>query len=119
MFLSLPGLVLVSQLAIPVADRVPALNVDPTCDAAQSAGVMLKRDKQTCLNEEHDARDTLAKQWSQYPSADRTRCAESTKMGGVPSYVELLTCLEMAKSARELPKDDLNDPTVGSGASND
>jgi hypothetical protein len=26
-------------------------------------------------------------------------------MAGMPSYVEILTCLEMAKDARELPAD--------------
>ena len=27
-------------------------------------------------------------------------------MGGPPSYIEVLTCLELARDARKLPKDD-------------
>jgi len=33
----------------------------------------------------------------------RTRCVSLTGLGGSPSYVELLTCLEMAKAANDLP----------------
>jgi hypothetical protein len=31
-------------------------------------------------------------------------------LGGSPSYVELLTCLEMAKAAANLPAEPLNGP---------
>ena len=36
----------------------------------------------------------------------QTRCVAKTHMGGPPSYIEVLTCLELALAARELPKDD-------------
>lgn len=116
MNITLPMVVLASQLAMPVADRAPALNVNPSCEAAAHSGITLKRDKQSCLNEEFSARDELNRQWTQYPAGDRGRCTQSTATGGVPSYVELLTCLEMAKLARDLPDDELKESTVGQGS---
>ena len=36
--------------------------------------------------------------------ADRQHCTSLTQMGGSPSYVELLTCLQIAEEAAKLPK---------------
>ena len=33
----------------------------------------------------------------------RTGCVRFSSLGSSPSYVQLLTCLEMAKQAKELP----------------
>jgi hypothetical protein len=47
----------------------------------------------------------LVSQWTQFAPENRTRC---TQMVGDPagpqSYVELLTCLQMAKDVKSLPK---------------
>jgi len=43
--------------------------------------------------------------WSQYGAAQRSECDGLVTTGGASSYVELLTCLEMAKQAKELPED--------------
>ena len=59
-----------------------------------------------CLRSEHEARDQLARQWGEFAPADKTRCVGKTHMGGPPSYIEVLTCLELARDARKLPKDD-------------
>jgi len=109
--IALPTALLATQL-ITVADSVPALNVNPTCSAAGEVGVIVGRTKESCIKDENEARDQLRSHWSEYPSADKGWCTGSTKDGGVASYVELLTCLEMAKQARELP-----DETVGRGPS--
>jgi hypothetical protein len=60
------------------------------------------RDAPACRRDEQDARDKLKDDWSQYSGEDRSRCADFVRVGGPPSYVELLTCLEMAKQAKEL-----------------
>jgi hypothetical protein len=39
---------------------------------------------------------------SRYSAQDKSRCSGFVTTGGAPSYVELLTCLEMAKQAKEL-----------------
>ena len=98
----LPTAMVTLQL-ITVADTVPDLDLTPTCSAAREMGVIAGRTKEACVHDENDARDRLRVQWAEFPAADRTRCTQSTSMGGVPSYVEMLTCLEIAKQARTLP----------------
>ncbi|HET9412897.1 MAG TPA: hypothetical protein VFO74_02100 [Pseudolabrys sp.] len=39
----------------------------------------------------------------EHAHAQRTACVRFFSLGSSPSYVELLTCLEMAKQAKELP----------------
>jgi hypothetical protein len=102
----IPAIMLASQLALPVADRAPQFNIEPTCRGADSASPAAGSQKNICQEKEKQARDDLNRQWANFPGADRGRCVESTSAGGIPSYVELLTCLEMAKHARDLPKDD-------------
>jgi hypothetical protein len=51
------------------------------------------------------ARDTLASQWSGFAAADRANCVRVEETAGAPSYVELLTCLQMAQAAKKLQGD--------------
>jgi hypothetical protein len=54
----------------------------------------------------HLSRATLEKEWSQFTPLDQADCTRLMTSGGSPSYVELLTCLEMAKQVKELPGGD-------------
>jgi hypothetical protein len=112
-----PAMMLAAQLAMPVADRVPQFNTEPTCRGAATASQAIRSDRELCLQKEQQARDDLAKQWTNFPGADRSRCVQSTSAGGIPSYVQLLTCLETAKLARELPKDYETRTTTGAASS--
>ena len=86
------------------ARGVPALNVKPTCQAGESAAVSQGQSYlAACLQGEEEARDQLRKSWGSFPAADRTQCAEMATIGP-PSYVDLLTCLEMRRNAREQPE---------------
>ena len=53
------------------------------------------------------ARDKLAQDWGRYSAGQRAHCVRLSTLGGLPSYVELLTCLELAKAAAELPDDSM------------
>jgi hypothetical protein len=44
-------------------------------------------------------------------SADRSLCTRLSGTGGAPTYTELLVCLEMARDATKLPKEE----TLGAG----
>jgi hypothetical protein len=55
-----------------------------------------------CTADEQDAREQLGNVWMQYPSTERSRCMDLSSQGGLPSYVELLTCLEVARDAKNL-----------------
>jgi hypothetical protein len=59
-----------------------------------------------CMRDEQNARAKLATEWETFALADRKSCMELVGLGGgLRSYVELLTCLEMAKVVKSLPKD--------------
>jgi hypothetical protein len=89
------------QLLMPVADDMPRFDVRPNCQAAAS---LTPASLESCLRDEEEARSALQTQWSQFAASDRTQCRAGVETGGSPSYVELLTCLQMAQDVRKLPK---------------
>jgi hypothetical protein len=100
-----PVLLVGAQLTMTVADQVPHLDVGPSCRSAANGDIGIKQDMNVCLNDENSARDQLVKEWSQFSAADRSSCLRLTTTGGNPTYTEYLTCLEMDRDARKLPKD--------------
>lgn len=100
------AVLMTSHLMILAADKVPEFNVDPSCQAAASAAINMNRNADTCKQDEHTARGTLDKDWGTFEAAQKARCIRLIHSGGSPSYVELLTCLELAKQAAALPKAD-------------
>jgi hypothetical protein len=101
----LPVFLLISQVVL-AADPVPKFDTGPSCRSAGASAVMATRDAAACERDESTARDTLEKEWRQFTLSDQARCVRLVTLGGGPSYVELLTCLEMAKQVRELPGGD-------------
>ena len=97
----LPVLLIGSHIVL-AADRMPELNIEPSCRAAAATGVK-GRDAEICKRDEMTARGTLQQQWGQFNGEQRAHCLALSTAGGPPSYVELLTCLELAKAASELP----------------
>jgi hypothetical protein len=106
-----------SHLVLAAADEMPVFDVRPTCSAVTNVGAPGPRDENVCIREEEDARDQLRQKWSSFPVADRQGCVSLTKGAGVPSYVEVLTCLEMAQQARDISRQskDPADATTGVG----
>ena len=51
------------------------------------------------------ARRKLEQDWARYNATQKSQCAGFAALDRAPSYAELLTCLEMAKQAQELPPD--------------
>jgi hypothetical protein len=94
----LAGLLLSSQLVVAVADRVPQFDFMPSCRGATAGGFGTL---DSCATREKAARDQLTKDWSQFASADRSVCSEGTKQFS-PSYVELLSCLQMYADVKKL-----------------
>ena len=77
--------------------RVPELDLRAVCRALDSNDFSMQIDTQRCLKTEHEARAKLADEWSQFRAADRDLCTQTAKMGGMQSYVQLLTCLELER----------------------
>jgi hypothetical protein len=104
----LPILLLGSQIVL-AADPVPQLDASLSCRSAGASSLMGQAGTRTaaaCEKDENDARGKLNQDWSSYSAAEQARCTRLTTLGGSPSYVELLTCLEMAKAAKQLPAAD-------------
>ena len=96
------------------ANRVPDFNVEPSCRAAAEAAVAPNRDAKVCKREELTAHSKLNNEWGQFTSAQKAHCVSLSKLGGNPSYVELLTCLELAEASKGLPP---GDHMTGQGSS--
>jgi hypothetical protein len=89
-----------SGLVVNVADTVPRYDMKPTCRAAVDMMGNQGRTVESCMAGEERARKDLEKDWSKYPSAERTQCAAPMANNRSPSYVELLICLEMMGDSR-------------------
>ena len=87
-------------LVVNAADRVPNLDVKSTCAAAIKMTGLTGRTVESCLEGETAARKDLEKDWSRFPSGERSQCV-ATSAGGSPSFVELLVCLEMMGDSRK------------------
>jgi hypothetical protein len=80
----------------------PELEVGSSCEAAGRGSVVLGRDKKACLGDETTAQDTLKQNWSKYAASDKNECVGMVKTGGPASYVELLSCVEILRDARNI-----------------
>ena len=106
------ALALGAQLMMPVvADGVPQLNVEQVCEGiAKQGGVTfhdpaIAQEKKNCLESEQAIRDELVKQWSSFTAADKTSCANESKMGGEFELHRAAGCLEMARDVRAMRND--------------
>jgi len=95
------ALVFGSHMFIAVAGGLPTFDTAPGCRAAVD---VMSGSFETCMRDEQDARSQLAAQWEKFAAADRVACGRNATTGGFPSYVDLLTCLEMARDVRALPE---------------
>jgi hypothetical protein len=107
----LPIILTASHIVL-AADRVPNFNVERTCRPAAAVGLP-GRGAAACQRDENDARAKVEQVWSQYNQAQQSQCAGFVGLDRAPSYVELLTCLEIAKESAALPEASKRE-TVGS-----
>jgi ribosome modulation factor len=112
--MQLAPLVLGAQLLL-VADRPPQLDTEPACRAVERSGVN-GRSREVCMNEENTARTALDGKWKDFTATQQAHCTGLVRMGGPPSYVELLTCLEMAEQAQKIPPGGRLRDTTGAAA---
>jgi hypothetical protein len=106
--IALVGLLALALVRMPsataAAGSVPTFDTRPTCaDAATEVSVT--RTVGRCQESEQEARNSLTTQWGSFSRADESSCTAETRIGGFPSYVQLLTCLETARDARTLKLD--------------
>ena len=92
----------VSSYLVMVADAVPAFDVKQTCRGSEAAGLYPGRNMESCVQSEEATRDQLKKLWGEFPATDKAECVSAVKIGGIPSYTELITCLEMRRDVKKL-----------------
>ena len=66
-------------------------------DTAAAAGDSVQQSLNNCVGDENSARQQLGSQWSKFSAASKAQCVPLEGIGGDPSYVSLLTCLQMDK----------------------
>src|SRR5262245_34300255 len=89
------------------AQTVPDLNVDPVChgiaqqaaDPSEKGGPDLAFSK--CVKSEQAMRQKLVNEWSMFLPSEKTNCI-GAETAGTATYTDLISCLEMARDARQL-----------------
>jgi hypothetical protein len=80
-----------SQLIVLIADRVPQIDVGPSCRESTV---------HDCLSTEKLAREKLVEAWPRFTAQDKATCVMEERLAGPPSYVGWLTCLQINANAR-------------------
>jgi hypothetical protein len=88
------------------APAVPTLAVDATCrQAEQRQGPGLKT-YDACMKDEGAARGQLAAgAWSRAKADTRKTCLANATTGGLESYIDLLTCVQLFEGTVIAPAD--------------
>ncbi|MBR0785142.1 hypothetical protein [Bradyrhizobium iriomotense] len=102
---ALSAALLGAQLFVmPVSDRVPELKVEATCKATtavdKAMGLALPQSFADCMRDEAAAQQQLATVWGDASGPARDSCEGEATAAGSQSYVDLLTCIQMAGWAK-------------------
>jgi hypothetical protein len=93
MLLHLPIVILATLSTIAVSDTLPKFDTVRECGFEGGSTADIDR----CSRDEATALGQLQQAWTKFAGADKKTCVDETTLGGFASYVELLTCLEMAR----------------------
>jgi hypothetical protein len=117
MLLHLPIAILATLSPVAVSDTVPKFDIVRECRFEGGSNVEFDH----CSQDEAEALEQLKANWAQFTGVDKSTCLSVATVAGFASYVELLTCLEMAREANNTDKNPRDpkrtDPTrpVGPG----
>ena len=95
--ISISTIVVGTHLVVAVADRIPAFDISRSCklDTAETTGPPVDQALKNCVDDENNARKQLVSQWSKFSASSKAECIPLERIGDDPSYVSLLTCLQM------------------------
>jgi len=90
----LPG---IATAQTPPGGAVPVLNVESNCRQTQEIDKSLAEAQsyEACVGDEKTAQQQLGPVWSATPEAVRKQCYGEAVAGGIESYVDLLSCIQM------------------------
>ena len=95
MLLHLPTAILAAFSPVAVSDAVPKFDIVRECRLEAGSSAEFDR----CSQNEAEALEQLKASWAQFIGVNKSTCLSMATVGGFASYVELLTCLEMAREA--------------------
>lgn len=98
-----PGLhmTIVAGTALIAFGLVPTFDVERSCRHVVVKAAPINR-MEACLRDEQNGRDKLRREWAQFPSEAKSECTELEHVAGEPSYVSLLSCLELRRDTLNL-----------------
>lgn len=101
-----------------LADTVPDLDIEKTCRSAKLADPTVndKAAYEGCLRSERDAKRQAEQHWSKFTTPAKRQCESQFKAGGYPSYVEMITCLELASGTAPSGDPDKSAAVGGDGS---
>ena len=91
------------------SDEIPTLDIQPVCrgiareltdpdEGKKGQTETLRR----CMESEQVTSEQLKKVWPTFSAPDKRHCVALAETGGLPSYTEVITCLEMVRDVRAL-----------------
>jgi hypothetical protein len=100
MLLHLPIVILATLSPVAVSDSAPTLDITKECRFEGGSSETFNR----CVHDENEALTELQAVWPKVTGADRSSCVAESTSGGYASYIELLTCLEMARDVAAMDR---------------
>ena len=77
------------------AQDIPRFSIEKICASAKALTSEDTTPVETCVRDETAAHQQLHATWATSSSQHRETCVAETQIGGSPSYVDVLTCLQM------------------------
>jgi hypothetical protein len=100
--------VLLPVFTPPAFAQVPALNATAVCKTRSADAKMLgSRPDQSiadCVRDEEAAKQQLSAVWASTSVSIRNRCVSEARSLGTTSYLDLLTCIQLAAEIHSSPK---------------
>ncbi len=90
-----------------IAQEIPRIDIEASCRRARALTPEDTNPYAGCVRDETAAASQLRSTWAASSRPHRESCSQETQIAGSPSYVELITCLEMysgSPSANPLPR---------------
>jgi hypothetical protein len=100
--------VLPALLTMPAFARMPEINAHSVCNARAADARILRsvpmQSTADCVHDEEAAKQRLSNIWDSTPATIRRQCEGDGRAMGTTSYLDLLTCVQMAEDMKSGPK---------------
>jgi hypothetical protein len=95
-------------LTPPALGRMPELNVKAICKARSADATILRsvpeQSVADCVRDEEDKKQQLSPLWASTSVRIRNRCQSDGRSLGTTSYLDLLSCIQLAEDVKPDPK---------------